>query len=43
LKIYQDRGIVVVVVTEEDLDRIANGENFVSMLAENTRRCDSIS
>lgn len=34
LKIYQDRGIVIVVVNREDLDHVANGANFISLLRE---------
>ena len=32
LKVYQDRGMVIVVVSEADLRRIADGENFIAML-----------
>jgi hypothetical protein len=32
LKVYQDRGMVVVVVSEQDLVSVANGMNFVTML-----------
>jgi hypothetical protein len=32
LKIFQDRGIVIVVVDEKDLERVAQGANFVSLL-----------
>jgi len=32
LRILHDRGIVIVVIDEEDLDRIANGANFITML-----------
>lgn len=34
LKVYQDRGIVIVVVDRDDLRRVAEGANFVSMLRE---------
>ena len=34
LKVFQDRGIVIVVVDQNDLQRIANGANFISMLRE---------
>ncbi len=34
LKIYQDRGMVIVVVNREDLQRVAEGANFISMLRE---------
>jgi len=34
LKIYQDRGMVIVVVTREDLQRVAEGANFISILRE---------
>jgi hypothetical protein len=32
LKVYQDRGMVVVVVSERDLQAVAVGENFITML-----------
>lgn len=32
VKVYQDRGVVIVVVTRQDLDRVMNGENFITML-----------
>lgn len=32
LKIFQDRGVAIIVVTREDLEQIAQGENFVTML-----------
>jgi hypothetical protein len=31
-KVFADRGIVIVVVTKNDLDRVATGANFLSML-----------
>jgi hypothetical protein len=34
LKVYQDRGIVIVVVDRDDLQRVAEGANLVSMLRE---------
>lgn len=34
LKMFQDRGVVVVVVSEPDLDRIAAGGNLIAMLRE---------
>ena len=34
LKVYQDRGIVIVVVDRDDLRSVAEGTNFVSMLRE---------
>ena len=34
LKVYQDRGIVIVVVDRNDLQRVAEGANFISMLRE---------
>lgn len=34
LKVYQDRGIVIVVVNRDDLQRVAEGANFISMLRE---------
>jgi hypothetical protein len=32
LKVFQDRGSVIVVVDYEDLQRLAAGANFISML-----------
>jgi hypothetical protein len=32
LKIFQDRGIVIVVVDQKDLERVAQGANFISLL-----------
>jgi len=32
LKVYQDREMVVVVVTRDDLERVAAGGNFITML-----------
>jgi hypothetical protein len=32
LKVYQDRGMVVVVISELDLQAVAAGENFITML-----------
>jgi hypothetical protein len=32
VKVFQDRGIVIVVVTKGDLERVASGENFLTML-----------
>ena len=34
MKVYQDRGIVIVVVDREDLVRVAGGANFVTLLRE---------
>ena len=34
LKVYQDRGVVIVVVDRNDLERVAEGANFISMLRE---------
>jgi hypothetical protein len=34
LKVYQDRGIVIVVVDLKDLEGLAEGTNFISMLRE---------
>jgi hypothetical protein len=34
LKVFQDRGIVIVVVDEEDLERVAAGGHFTQMLRE---------
>jgi hypothetical protein len=32
IKVFQDRGMVIVVVDENDLKQIAAGENFITML-----------
>jgi hypothetical protein len=32
LKVFQDRGIVIVVVDQKDLERLAQGANFISIL-----------
>jgi hypothetical protein len=32
LKVFQDRGIVIVVIDEKDLARVASGENFIQLL-----------
>ncbi len=32
LKVYQDRGIVIIVIDESDLDKVASGANFATML-----------
>jgi hypothetical protein len=32
VKVFQDRGIVIVVVTKVDLEAVANGANFLTML-----------
>jgi hypothetical protein len=34
LKVYQDRGVVIVVVDRDDLQCVADGANFISMLRE---------
>lgn len=34
LKVYQDRGIVIVVVNRDDLHRVEEGANFISLLRE---------
>lgn len=34
LKVFQDRGIVIVVVNREELQRVAEGANFISLLRE---------
>lgn len=38
LKVFQDRGIVIVVVNEEDLNQVLAGANFVSVLREKYER-----
>jgi len=42
LKIFQDRGTVIVVVDQRDLDRVADGANFISLLRSNMRGFASI-
>jgi hypothetical protein len=32
LKVFQDRGMVIVVVDMDDLNKVANGNNFINML-----------
>lgn len=32
VKVFQDRGVVIVVVNKADLERVANGDNFLTML-----------
>lgn len=32
LKVFQDRGVVIIVVSAEDIGEIASGDNFVTML-----------
>lgn len=32
LKVFQDRGIVIIVISAKDIGKIASGENFVTML-----------
>ncbi len=32
LKVYSNRGIAIVVITKDDLEKVAKGENFLSML-----------
>ncbi len=34
LKVFQDRGMVIAVIDEDDLNRVANGANMVSVLRE---------
>src|SRR5690606_2842720 len=34
LKVYQDRGIVILVIDRDDLQRVAEGANFIAMLRE---------
>src|SRR3990167_9114931 len=38
LKVFQDRGMVIVVVDENDIKQVANGENFVNMLKKKYER-----
>ena len=32
LKVFQDRGMVIVVIDQSDLEQVANGANFISLL-----------
>jgi hypothetical protein len=32
LKVFQDRGMVIVVIDQEDLEKVANGMNFIKLL-----------
>ena len=32
LKVFQDRGMVIVVITEEDIKSVIKGANFISLL-----------
>ena len=32
LKVFQDRGMVIVVITQEDIERVVDGANFISLL-----------
>jgi hypothetical protein len=32
LKVFQDRGVVIVVIDERDLKEVAGGRNFISLL-----------
>src|SRR5205085_10132178 len=32
LKVFADRGIAIIVITEQDIERVASGESFLSML-----------
>ncbi len=34
MKVYQDRGIVIVVIDRDDLEAVSNGANFISLLRE---------
>lgn len=34
LKVFQDRGMVIVVITEADLQRVSDGANFIGLLRE---------
>jgi len=38
LKVFQDRGMVIVVVTRTDLEQVASGTNFISLLREKYER-----
>jgi hypothetical protein len=32
LKVFQDRGMVIVVINQKDLEKVANGMNFIKLL-----------
>ncbi len=32
MKVYQDRGMIIVVIDEEDLKRVVHGDNFIGLL-----------
>lgn len=38
LKVFQDRGMVIVVVDENDIKQVANGKNFINMLKKKYER-----
>jgi|SRR5579862_1218752 len=38
LKVFQDRGMVVIVISESDLERLVDGSNFITMLRERYER-----
>ena len=38
LKVFQDRGMVIIIVDENDIKQVANGENFVNMLKKKYER-----
>ena len=38
LKVFQDRGTVIVVIDEEDLKRVADGANFINILRKKYER-----
>ena len=38
LKVFQDRGMVIIVVDQNDLEKVANGENFITMLRNKYKR-----
>jgi hypothetical protein len=38
LKIFQDRGMVIVIIDQDDLERVARGDNFINLLREKYQR-----
>lgn len=38
LKMFQDRGVVIIVITEADLKQVMRGENFITMLRQKYER-----
>jgi hypothetical protein len=38
LKVFQDRGMVIVVIDQDDLEHVARGDNFINLLREKYQR-----